>query len=80
VLGEQQVTTQTGRSRLVSLRVILHRVRGGAMSETRKIAAILAADVDGFSRMASADENRTLARLRALRSELIDPTIAGQWS
>jgi adenylate cyclase len=50
------------------------------MSETRKIAAILAADVDGFSRMASADENRTLARLRALRSELIDPTIAGQWS
>jgi adenylate cyclase len=48
------------------------------VSETRKIAAILAADVVGFSRMASADEDRTLARLRALRSELIDPTIAGQ--
>jgi TolB-like protein/class 3 adenylate cyclase len=48
------------------------------MAETRKIAAILAADVVGFSRMASANEDRTLARLRTLRSELIDPTIAGQ--
>ena len=46
------------------------------MAETRKIAAILAADVVGFSRLASADEDRTLARLRALRSDLIDPTIA----
>src|ERR1700723_192864 len=48
------------------------------MTETRKIAAILAADVVGFSRMASADEDRTLARLRTLRLELIDPTIASQ--
>jgi adenylate cyclase len=48
------------------------------MAETRKIAAILAADVVGFSRMASADEDRTLARLRALRADLIDPTIDGQ--
>src|SRR5271170_275230 len=48
------------------------------MGETRKIAAILAADVVGFSRMASADEDRTLARLRALRADLIDPAIAGQ--
>jgi adenylate cyclase len=48
------------------------------MAETRKIAAILAADVVGFSRMASADEDRTLARLRSLRAELIDPTVAGQ--
>ena len=48
------------------------------MAETRKIAAILAADVVGFSRMASADEDRTLARLRVLRSELIDPTVASQ--
>ncbi|RWB92805.1 adenylate/guanylate cyclase domain-containing protein [Mesorhizobium sp.] len=46
------------------------------MSENRKLAAILAADVVGYSRMASADEDRTLARLRALRSDLIDPTIA----
>jgi adenylate cyclase len=46
------------------------------MSETRKIAAILVADVVGYSRLAGADEDRTLARLRALRSELIDPTIA----
>jgi adenylate cyclase len=48
------------------------------MTETRKIAAIFAADVVGFSRMASADEDRTLARLRTLRSELIDPTVASQ--
>jgi TolB-like protein/class 3 adenylate cyclase len=46
------------------------------MAETRKLAAILAADVVGYSRLASGDEDRTLARLRALRSDLIDPTIA----
>ena len=46
------------------------------MSETRKIAAILVADVVGYSRLASADEERTLARLRALRSDLIEPAIA----
>ena len=45
------------------------------MNETRKIAAILAADVVGFSRLAGADEDRTLARLRALRSDLLDPTV-----
>ena len=43
------------------------------MSETRKIAAILVADVVGYSRLAGADEERTLAQLRALRSDLIDP-------
>ena len=46
------------------------------MPETRKLAAILAADVVGYSKLAGADEDRTLARLRALRSDLIDPTIA----
>ena len=45
------------------------------MSETRKIAAILVADVVGYSRLVGADEDRTLARLRALRSDMIDPTI-----
>ncbi len=46
------------------------------MAETRKIAAILVADIVGYSRLAGTDEERTLARLRALRSDLIDPTIA----
>ncbi|HXZ14969.1 MAG TPA: adenylate/guanylate cyclase domain-containing protein, partial [Roseiarcus sp.] len=46
------------------------------MTETRKLAAILVADVVGFSRLAGADEERTLARLRGLRSDLIDPAIA----
>jgi adenylate cyclase len=46
------------------------------MPETRKVAAILVAGIVGFSRLAGADEERTLARLRALRSDLIDPTIA----
>jgi adenylate cyclase len=41
------------------------------MAETRKLAAILAADVVGYSKLAGADEERTLARLRALRSDLI---------
>jgi adenylate cyclase len=43
---------------------------------TRKLAAILVADVVGYSRLAGSDEERTLARLRALRSDLIDPSIA----
>jgi len=46
------------------------------MSETRKLAAILVADVVGCSRLAGADEDRTLARLRSLRGDLIDPAIA----
>ncbi len=46
------------------------------MSETRKLAAILVADVVGYSRLAGTDEERTLARLRGLRSDLIDPAIA----
>ena len=46
------------------------------MSETRKLAAILVADVVGYSRLAGTDEDRTLARLRGLRSDLIDPAIA----
>src|SRR5215217_4948151 len=47
------------------------------MRETRKIAAILVADVVGYSRLAGVDEVRTLSRLRGLRSDLIDPAIAG---
>src|SRR5712692_7746107 len=43
----------------------------------RKLAAILAADVAGYSRLMGADEEGTLARLKALRAELIDPSIAG---
>jgi TolB-like protein/class 3 adenylate cyclase len=46
------------------------------MTEARKLAAILVADIVGFSRLAGADEERILARLRALRSDLIDPTIS----
>jgi class 3 adenylate cyclase len=46
------------------------------MAETRKIAAILVGDVVGYSRLAGSDEDRTLARLRGLRSDLIDPAIA----
>jgi adenylate cyclase len=45
------------------------------MGGMRKIAAILVADVVGYSRLAGADEDRTLSRLRGLRSDLIDPAI-----
>jgi adenylate cyclase len=45
------------------------------MSATRKLAAILAADVVGYSSLTGADEEGTIARLRALRRELIDPAI-----
>jgi class 3 adenylate cyclase len=46
------------------------------VGETRKLAAILVADIVGYSRLASVDEERTLARVRGLRSDLIDPAIA----
>jgi adenylate cyclase len=46
------------------------------VSETRKLAAILVSDIVGYSRLTGADEDRILARLRTLRSDLIDPTIA----
>ena len=47
------------------------------MSATRRLAAILAADVAGYSRLMGADEEGTLERLKALRRELLDPKIAG---
>jgi adenylate cyclase len=43
----------------------------------RRLAAILAADVAGYSRLIEVDEEGTLGRLKALRAELIDPKIAG---
>ena len=46
------------------------------MTETRKLAVILAADVAGYSRLAGADEEGTVSKLRALRQELIDPAIS----
>ncbi len=46
------------------------------MTEERKLAAILVMDIVGFSRLAGADEDRILARLRTLRSDLIEPTIS----
>jgi class 3 adenylate cyclase len=45
------------------------------MGETRKIAAILVADVVGYSRLTGIDEEATLARLRNLRAELFNPTV-----
>jgi len=44
--------------------------------EQRRLAAILAADVAGYSRLMAADESGTLARLRRLRAEVIEPKIA----
>ena len=46
------------------------------MTAARRLAAILAADVVGYSRLVGADEDRTLSRLRGLRSDLIEPAIA----
>jgi adenylate cyclase len=43
------------------------------MAETWKLAAILVADVVGYSRLAGADEERTLVRLRGLRDDLVHP-------
>ncbi len=45
------------------------------MTATRRLAAILAADVAGYSRLIGADEEGTLNRLRTIRTEVIDPKI-----
>src|SRR5271166_5981550 len=55
--------------------VVVSGPRRFAVSGVRKIAAILVADIVGYSRLAGADEDRTLSRLRGLRSDLIDPAI-----
>ena len=52
------------------------RLQVAFVGAAMKIAAILVSDVVGYSRLVGADEDRTLARLRALRSDMIDPTIA----
>jgi adenylate cyclase len=48
----------------------------GNVSQIRRLAAILAADVAGYSRLMGADEEGTLERLKALRRELVDLKIA----
>jgi hypothetical protein len=46
------------------------------MTTTRRLAAILAADVAGYSRLMAADEVGTLEALKAARREVVDPSIA----
>src|SRR5262249_9143840 len=46
------------------------------MTATRRLAAILAADVAGYSRLIGADENSTLQALKAIRAEVLDPMMA----
>src|SRR5712691_4675133 len=48
---------------------------GGRNRAERRLAAILAADVVGYSRLIGEDEDGTLGRLRSIRAEVIDPTI-----
>src|ERR1700722_10060240 len=72
---EQNEPIAMGRVGLIRASASLPAVEAPAV-ETRKLAAILCSDVVGYSRLAGADEDRILARLRALRSDLIDPTIA----
>ena len=50
--------------------------RGWAARVECRLAAILAADVAGYSRLIEADEEGTLGRLKTLRAEVIDPKIA----
>jgi adenylate cyclase len=46
------------------------------MTDQRRLAAIVSADVAGYSRLMGRDESGTLAALKALRQEVIDPAIA----
>src|SRR6266699_1359454 len=49
---------------------------GARVRTDRRLAAILAADMAGYSRLIGADEEGTLRRIRSIRAEVIDPTIA----
>ena len=55
-----------------------HRIvtPGNPLKVQRRLAAILAADVVGFSRLMEQDETGTLARIKSLRSEVIEPHVA----
>jgi class 3 adenylate cyclase len=53
----------------------LRLAAGNNMNQTRRLAAILAADVAGYSRLIGADEETTLNRLRSSRIDVIDPKI-----
>ena len=46
------------------------------MTEQRRLAAIVSVDVAGYSRLTGCDESSTLAALKALRREIVDPRIA----
>jgi adenylate cyclase len=72
------IWAQPPRADCFALRNIPARGGGTMPAETveRKLVAILAADIAGFSRLVGADEEGTLARLKTLRRDLIDPTIA----
>src|SRR5712671_2409424 len=74
--------SQPVRTLVYGCRIGVNRRRGGAMEARgeqrveRRLAAILAADVAGYSRLLGADEGGTLKRLGAIRAELTDPKIA----
>src|ERR1044071_9857041 len=46
------------------------------MNVTRRLAAIVAADIAGYSRLIGTDEEGTLSRIRSIRAEVLDPAIA----
>jgi class 3 adenylate cyclase len=64
------------RELLARVKSVMRRGAPGRDAPARRIAAILVADVAGYSRLVGEDEEGTLARLRRLRRELIDPEIA----
>ena len=56
---------------------ILTATTGASLAIERRLAAILAGDVAGYSRLVEADEEGVLARLRAQLREVIEPGVAG---
>ena len=71
----RSICCANGGRRARRVTMLQHRWRNAGCVE-RRLAAILAADVAGYSRLIEADEEGTLSRLKALRAELIDPKIA----
>jgi DNA-binding winged helix-turn-helix (wHTH) protein len=71
-VGSSCIQTVVGRGYRFVLPVTRRKT-----STTRRLAAIFAADIAGYSRLIGTDEPGTLARLKMIRAQLIDPSIAG---
>ncbi len=77
--GSLRPKADIGPSPQTASYALIRALAGGTLTDERverRLAAVLAADVAGYSRIMGSDEEGTLARLKAVRKALVDPVIA----